>query len=84
MEFRYILLGIAVLCLVWTVLFQVINKNISTRIIKRGEGYTIQVRGKFKWNDTKNSNNESLIFTDKQSAAEILDLAVSAYKQNKG
>ena len=53
MEFIYILLGIAVLCLVWTVLFQVINKNISTRIIKRGEGYTIQVRGKFKWNDAK-------------------------------
>lgn len=84
MEVLYFLLGLVILFGIWCIIFQYANANISTRIIKRGEGYAIQVRGKYKWNDVKGSDGTSLVFNNKVDAAEVLDLALSAYKKNKG
>lgn len=84
MEFLYILVAAILLFVVWCIIFQYVNSDISTRIIKRGDGYAIQVRGRYKWNDIKTNSGESLVFATKVDAAEVLDLALSAYKQNKG
>lgn len=84
MEFLYILGAAILLFVVWCIIFQYVNSDISTRIIKRGDGYAIQVRGRYKWNDIKTNSGESLVFATKVDAAEVLDLALSAYKQNKG
>lgn len=84
MEILFLLISLIILFSIWCIIFQYTNANISTRIIKRGDGYAIQVRGKYKWNDVRGSDGMPLVFNNKVDAAEILDLAISAYKQNKG
>ncbi len=73
-----ILISILVICsiiLIWYVYFNYMTRNIDARIIARGDGYVIQIKGKIKWNDIKNSDNEVILFKSKEDAGEVLTMA---------
>lgn len=72
LEFFIVLL---VVLLLWTPFFNYMTRNTSHRIIKRGEGYTIQSKTFFKWSDIVFDDGESIIFKTKEDAAEVLILA---------
>ena len=80
-----ILIGILVICsiiLIWYVYFNYMTRNIDARIIARGDGYVIQIKGKIKWNDIKNSEDEVILFKTKEDAGEVLTMA-KQYANNR-